>query len=88
MTAQHVTLDGGWSGLQWVLGDGAANTVTFDLINILDTVEVPIVVVQRDFTISCFNKAAGDVLSLSPSDIAATVLAVRRKQLGIEDWPG
>jgi hypothetical protein len=27
-------------------------------------------------------------LSLSPSDIAATVLAVRRKQLGVEDWPG
>jgi hypothetical protein len=27
-------------------------------------------------------------LSLTPSDIAATVLAVRRKQLGIEDWPG
>lgn len=27
-------------------------------------------------------------LSLSPSDIAATVLAVRRKQLGTEDWPG
>jgi hypothetical protein len=27
-------------------------------------------------------------LSLSPSDIAAAVLAVRRKQLGIEDWPG
>jgi hypothetical protein len=26
--------------------------------------------------------------SLNPTDIAATVLAVRRKQLGIEDWPG
>jgi len=69
MTAQRVTLDGGWSGLQEVNGDGAANTSTADLINILDTVEVPIVVVQRDFTISCFNKAAGIVLGLSPSDI-------------------
>jgi hypothetical protein len=26
-------------------------------------------------------------LSLNPTDIAATVLAVSRKQLGIEDWP-
>jgi hypothetical protein len=27
-------------------------------------------------------------LSVMPSDMAATVLAVRRKQLGVEDWPG
>jgi PAS domain S-box-containing protein len=67
MTTQPVTLNGGWTGFQRVNGDDAAATT--DLINILDAVDVPIVVVRRDFTIACFNKAAVDVLGLSPSDI-------------------
>jgi signal transduction histidine kinase len=46
----------------------AANTAGTDLINVLDAVEVPIVVVQRDFTVAAFNKAAA-VLGLSRSDI-------------------
>ena len=69
MTAQRGRLDGGWTGFQNLHGDGDANTATIDLVNILDTVAVPIVVVQSDFTISCFNKAAADVLGLSSSDI-------------------
>ena len=70
MTAQHITLNAGWTGFQGVIGDDVAvNTATTDLINLLDTVEVPIVVVRRDFMIACFNKAAADVLGLSPSDI-------------------
>jgi two-component system CheB/CheR fusion protein len=43
--------------------------VTTDLIKILDTVEVPIIVLQRDFMIAYFNEAAADLLGLSPSDI-------------------
>ena len=71
MTTQRSTLNGGWVGFRAVNPDDAgANTATSDLINILDTVEVPIVVVRRDLTIACFNKAAADVLRLSPSDIA------------------
>src|SRR3989442_10583151 len=50
-------------------GAAAANTATTDLISILDTVDVPIVVVRRDFTVAYFNQAAADVLGLSPSDI-------------------
>ena len=70
MTTQRVTLNGGWTGFQGVNGgDAAANTATTDLINILDTVEVPIVVLRRDLMVACFNKAAADVLGLSPSDI-------------------
>src|SRR2546425_4763506 len=70
MTTQGVPLNGGWIGLHAVNGDdAAANTATTDLINILDTVEIPIVVVRRDFVIACFNKAAADVLGLLPSDI-------------------
>ena len=53
MRPQRVTLNGGWTGFQGVHGDdAAANTATTDLINILDTVEVPIVVVRRNFMIA------------------------------------
>ena len=70
MTAQPATLNGGWAGFRAVSGDdAAANAAAADLINILDTVEVPIVVLRRDLMIAGFNKAAADVLRLSPSDI-------------------
>ncbi|MGZ6692482.1 MAG: PAS domain-containing protein, partial [Solirubrobacteraceae bacterium] len=70
MTAQPVTLDGGWTGFRAVNGNEAAEgTATTDLVNILDTVEVPIVVVRHNFMIAGFNKAAVGVLGLSASDI-------------------
>ena len=70
MTAQSATLNGGWSDFRAVSGDGAAaNMAATDLINILDTIEVPIVVLRRDLMIAGFNKAAADALRLSPSDI-------------------
>jgi two-component system, chemotaxis family, CheB/CheR fusion protein len=47
----------------------AADTPTVDLSNILDAVDVPIVVLRRDFMLVCFNKAAADAFRLSPSDI-------------------
>src|SRR2546422_6638862 len=62
MTTPCVTLNDGATGFQ---GD----TATTDLITILDTVDVPIVVLRRDFILVCFNKAAGGVFRLSPSDI-------------------
>jgi signal transduction histidine kinase len=73
MTPQPAVFRGGWSGLQ-VSGNGATtNDVTTYLINILDTIEVPIVVVQRDVTMAAFNQAAGDLLGLSLSDIGRTL---------------
>jgi signal transduction histidine kinase len=60
MTAQPATLSGGWSRFR------AAAT---DLVNILDAVEAPIVVLRRDLMIAGFNAAAADVLRLSPPDI-------------------
>jgi len=70
MTGQPVEPTGGWTGFQAVNGDEpVAGATATDLISILDTVEVPIVVLRRDFTIAGFNKAAADVLRLSPSDI-------------------
>src|SRR5215813_7919805 len=67
MITQSVTRNAGWTSLEGV--DGGDTAATTDLINILDTVEVPIVVVRRDFRIVCFNRAAADVLGLLPSDI-------------------
>src|SRR6476661_8134957 len=58
-----------WAGFRPFKGDeAAAGAAATDLINILDTVEVPIVALRRDFTIAGFNKAAADALRLSPSD--------------------
>src|SRR2546426_5790324 len=62
MTTPCVTLNDGATGFQ-------GGTATTDLITILDTVDVPIVVLRRDFMLVCFNKAAAGVLRLSPSDI-------------------
>ena len=70
MTAQSAALNGGWTGFRAVSGDrAAANTAVTDLINILNAIEVPIVVVRRDLLIAGFNEAAADVLRLSLSDI-------------------
>jgi two-component system CheB/CheR fusion protein len=70
MTAHPVTFTDGWTGFQAANGDDpAANTATTGLINILDTVEVPIIALRRDLLVAGFNKAAADVLGLLPSDI-------------------
>jgi signal transduction histidine kinase len=70
MSSQPATLNGGWTVFRAVHGDdAAANTAATDLIHILDTVEVPIVVLRRDLMIAGFNKAAAEVLGFSPSDI-------------------
>jgi len=74
MTARGVTLNGGWSGFQAVnRDDAAAHTATTDLVNILETVEVPIVIVRRDLMIAGFNKVSGELLGLSPLDIGRAV---------------
>lgn len=91
MTAQPATLNGGWAGFRAVSGDdAAANAAAADLINILDTVEVPIVVLRRDLMIAGFNKAAADVLRLSPSDIgrASRDISVLAVLPGLEERCG
>ena len=50
MTTPCVTANDGWNDFQSVHGDDAAA--------ILDTVDVPIVVLRRDLMLVCFNKAA------------------------------
>jgi PAS domain-containing protein len=65
----EITDNGRGIGFPDVNSDGAAaNIAASDLINILDSVDVPIVVLRSDRTLVWFNKAA-TVLGLLPSDI-------------------
>ncbi|HXC26740.1 MAG TPA: PAS domain-containing protein [Stellaceae bacterium] len=50
---------------------GACST-TDDLIGILDAVDVPIVVVSPEFRVTCFNRAAAELLGFEPSDIGGS----------------
>ncbi len=70
VTTRRVTPDRsrtGFAGVQ--AAGGAASTAGADLIGILDAIDVPIIVMGHDFRIAYFNKAAADVLDVSPSDI-------------------
>ena len=70
MAAPPVASASGWIGFRALSGDDAdAGAASTDLTNILDAVEVPIVVLQRDFTIAGFNQATADELRLSPADV-------------------
>jgi hypothetical protein len=51
----------------WTNHRGQADTTSVDLpgfdpIEVLDTLDVPIVIVHRDFTIACFNRQAAETL--------------------------
>jgi PAS domain S-box-containing protein len=55
------------AGVQLDVAD--ANPVGADLAGVLDSIEIPIVVVGRDCKVARFNRAAADVLGIAPSDI-------------------
>jgi signal transduction histidine kinase len=79
MTAQPVAPTSGWIGFRALNGDDAGTrAAATDLTNILDTVEVPIVVLRRDLTIAGFNKATADEFRLSPSDIGRAARDISR----------
>jgi signal transduction histidine kinase len=69
MTEQPATFRAGRAALQDSGGDVAANGAATGLISILDSIEVPIVVLQRDLKLATFNQAAADALGLSLTDI-------------------
>ena len=71
MTEQRATFRDGWTGLQ--VNNGATRAVTTELLSIIDNIEVPIVVIQRDLTMAAFNQAAADALGLSLDDIGRLV---------------
>jgi two-component system, chemotaxis family, CheB/CheR fusion protein len=47
-----------------------------EIIGILDTIDVPVVVVGRDCTVTRFNRAASDTLALAPSDVGRRLSAI------------
>ena len=70
MTIRARAEDDGSSDVRGAHGDAAnADSVSADLIGILDTVDLPIVAVGRDFTVARFNRGAAAVLALTPSVI-------------------
>jgi hypothetical protein len=69
-------------GLQRSNGGGAvSDTAESDRADILQAVDVPIVVIGRDFTVASYNQAAANVFGLAPShiDIAACEIPVLAK---------
>jgi PAS domain S-box-containing protein len=53
-----------------------AASASADLIDILDTLDLPIVVVGRDVTLTRFNRAAEAALGLKPSDVGCSPRAI------------
>jgi PAS domain S-box-containing protein len=52
-----------------VQGDVASATLAAHVVGVLDSIDFPIVVVDRDCKVTSFNRAAADVLGILPSDI-------------------
>jgi PAS domain S-box-containing protein len=46
-----------------------AKSVGTDVVGVLDSIDIPIVVVDRDCTVTSFNRAAAEVFGVAPSDI-------------------
>jgi signal transduction histidine kinase len=75
MTTQPVAPEGGWTGFRATNGYSGTSGIaaTSGLIDILDTVEVPIVVVDGDNTIAGFNNAASELLRIGRSDLGRAI---------------
>jgi two-component system CheB/CheR fusion protein len=70
MTPEPAALQGSWSGVSLATRDHPqADAVTIDHTGVLDVVDVPIVVMGRNFAIAGFNRAAAEVFGLLPSDV-------------------
>ena len=55
----------------------AGNPVGADLPGVLDSIEIPIVLVDRDCKVARFNRAAADVLGVVPSDLGRRPCSVQ-----------
>jgi two-component system, chemotaxis family, CheB/CheR fusion protein len=77
MTTPLAPTSGGWSEFHQVNDSGAkVDAVTTDLIEILEAVDLPIVVIRSDFIIAFFNQAAADELGLTRSDIGCSLRTI------------
>jgi signal transduction histidine kinase len=74
MAVRPPSVDGAVAGVRRGSGAGGAIALdAIDLVNIVDAVEIPIVVVGHDFTIAGFNQAATDVLGLTAAEASRTL---------------
>jgi PAS domain S-box-containing protein len=55
----------------------SADSISADLISILDTVDLPIVALGHDFTVTRFNRAATALLGLTASDVGRSSRDIR-----------
>jgi PAS domain S-box-containing protein len=76
MTRQTPATDGWSSDVFGPKGDGAG-AARADLVAIFDTIDLPVVVVGHELTVSCFNRAAAAALGLTPSHIGQSPRDVR-----------
>ncbi len=78
MTKPAPATDGRSSDSSGALGGAESpESICADLIGILDTVDLPVVVVGLDFSITRFNRAAMAALRLTPSDIGRSAREVQ-----------
>jgi PAS domain S-box-containing protein len=78
MTKPAPATDGWSSDSSGALGGAESpESICADLIGILDTVDLPVVVVGRDFSITRFNRAAMAAVRLTPSDIGRSAREVQ-----------
>ena len=49
----------------------SADSLSADVVGILDTIDIPIVMIHRDCKVARFNRAAADSLGATPSDVGA-----------------
>jgi hypothetical protein len=69
LESEGVAKSGSW-GIQGIAGGLQSTSRTAEeVIAVVDSIDVPIVVVSRDFTVASFNRAAADALRLSVGDI-------------------
>ena len=69
MTAQSVFRSDGWAHFRAHRHTASTCSTTIGLIDILDAVDLPIVVIGREFVVTCFNSAAAELLGFTPSNI-------------------
>lgn len=70
MTSHTIPRTDGWAGFQGANGKQVpAAGAAAGLIDILDAVQIPIVVLKEDSSVAGFNKAAAEVLHLASPDI-------------------
>jgi PAS domain S-box-containing protein len=83
MTMPSIAHGGGWIHFR----PGLPNSECDELINICDTIGIPVIVLRGGFTIACFNHTAAEVLGLASSDVGRSPRHVAALALpDLQEW--